>query len=287
MTEDAISSVLVLGDTQSTGWLERILLRRKRNDIERRRLIAQAAAEEFGLVVHLGDAIYDGGSPRHWSAFDRFMQPLFDRSPVLLVPGNHEYWRGETGLHRHAAPRFPNLRPTTWSAHVHGRIAFVLVDTNRRMLGKNWEIQQHWYGKTIAALERDGGVRHIVVCAHHPPFTNSRISGDARHVQAAFLDAVFASTKAKLFLSGHAHGYERFEKDGKCFIVSGGGGGPRVRYRHGRQSRHRDVTCPSGNGTKRPFNYLLLGLRGGGGLGVTVKGFDGNAPFAILDQIEL
>jgi hypothetical protein len=45
-----------------------------------------------------------------------------------------------------------------------------------------------------------------------------------------------------LFLSGHSHSYERFQKEGKFFIVSGGGGGPRHKvYTDPRRQRVPDL----------------------------------------------
>ncbi|MFN8370847.1 MAG: hypothetical protein U0T83_09525 [Bacteriovoracaceae bacterium] len=55
--------------------------------------------------------------------------------------------------------------------------------------------------------------------------------------------------------AGHAHGYEHFKKEGRDFIVSGGGGGPRVKLKVETKARHQDLfSGPS----PRPFNYLYV-----------------------------
>jgi hypothetical protein len=56
----------------------------------------------------------------------------------------------------------------------------------------------------------------------------------------AFVPAFFASRKTRAMVTGHAHGYERFERQGKTFIVTGGGGGPRFPLLQGDEQRHGD-----------------------------------------------
>jgi len=72
-------------------------------------------------------------------------------------------------------------------------------------------------------------VDYVVVCDHEPPFTNSRVVGPNKKVQALFADPFLRFRKTCMFLSGHSHAYERFQAGTKFFIVSGGGGGPRYR----------------------------------------------------------
>ena len=80
------------------------------------------------------------------------------------------------------------------------------------------------------------------------------VTGDEMHVQKHFLPPFYASLKTVLMASGHAHGYEHFQKNGKDFVVSGGGGGPRVLLHKKKDGRHDDLfDGPS----PRPFNFLL------------------------------
>jgi hypothetical protein len=46
-------------------------------------------------------------------------------------------------------------------------------------------------------------------------------------VKGFLVDPFLNYTKTSFFFSGHSRSYERYEKSGKLFIVSGGGGGPR------------------------------------------------------------
>ena len=60
-------------------------------------------------------------------------------------------------------------------------------------------------------------------------------------------------------LSGHVHGYERFRERGRTFIVTGGGGGPRVEYQTGSEAPYLPAYVPDrDDGKRRAFNYVVL-----------------------------
>jgi hypothetical protein len=85
------------------------------------------------------------------------------------------------------------------------------------------------------------------------------------------------------FISGHAHTYERFLKNEKMFIISGGGGGPRVTLNTGLEC-HTDLYKGK---SPRPFNYLLL-TETNDGVNFTVKGLNKNGKdFFILEEFNL
>jgi predicted phosphodiesterase len=60
-----------------------------------------------------------------------------------------------------------------------------------------------------------------IVVLHHPPFSCSDHFGDAE-VRDEWLPRF--DEDVVLVLSGHAHSYQRFDVEGKPFVVSGGGG---------------------------------------------------------------
>ncbi|MEK7728981.1 MAG: metallophosphoesterase family protein, partial [candidate division KSB1 bacterium] len=86
-------TLAVIGDTQRTLWLERMLLRREVNDRERELLLHDLRAQHFDVLIHLGDMVEHGASARAWQEFDRTFAPLFARG-VRFIPmlGNHDYW---------------------------------------------------------------------------------------------------------------------------------------------------------------------------------------------------
>jgi hypothetical protein len=96
----------------------------------------------------------------------------------------------------------------------------------------------------------------IVVACHDPPFTNSTIVPESKDVQVRFVPEFMATPKAKLFISGHCHSYERFMVKGKMFVVSGGAGGPRQKVIVNRK-RHRHLDIYDDKRI-RPFHYCRM-----------------------------
>ena len=283
-TDSTPARLLVLGDTQRTSVPER-LLGREQNDEERVLLIRHAAAEQVEVMVHLGDMVFDGNSAEQWRRFDTLIAPLH-RAGIAILPvlGNHEYWGGYEGI-AHVEDRFPAIRGGRWFATRFHDLGLILLDSNQRPLGfACWELQREWYEEQLRAFDADPAVRGVLVFVHHPPFTNSTVTPDEVHVQQAFLPGFLRARKTLAMISGHAHAYEHFVEEGKHFIVSGGGGGPRVELLAGARRRHQDLyRGPS----PRPFHFLLLEI-GAEGVRVQVKGFEkGSRELAVLDAFLL
>ena len=91
-------------------------------------------------------------------------------------------------------------------------------------------------------FEKNTKIDFIIVCCHEPPFTNSRVIRPSEKLRVYLADPFLRFQKARLFFSGHSHSYERFQMDGKFFIVSGGGGGPKHKVTiDPRKQRYQDL----------------------------------------------
>lgn len=82
-------------------------------------------------------------------------------------------------------------------------------------------VQAAWLKRTLAASK----ARWKIVVDHHPPY-----SSDNSHGSAAFMQWPFAQWGANAVLSGHAHVYERVERDGIVYFVNGLGGAERYAF---------------------------------------------------------
>lgn len=249
--------IVVLGDTQRTSWGEQLLFGREQNETARRALVEKIAAEERpAFVVHVGDMVVTGGSLPEWEYFDRLMSPLtVRRIPVLPVFGNHDYWGSDREALRQARARFPQLTEYGYYAMRHGRLGLIWLDSN--LDGATGREQATWFERALLAFESDPGVRGVLVFTHHPPYTNGKQrSGDA-YVLTQLLPSFLAAPKARVMLSGHVHGYERFVRDGRTFVVTGGAGGPRVEYRVGAEAVEPPAyVTPTGE--VRAFHYVTV-----------------------------
>jgi hypothetical protein len=276
----------VIGDTQRTLAIEEVFLRREQNDQERPELMAAILADGPKFLVHLGDMIDWGASTEEWKYFDQLTEPLRAAAiPIYPAVGNHEYLgfnRGQemTDLNE----RFPELARSHWYLKYDGDLALVFLDSNQRKLGQvDWRRQVDWFSSTLVKLDSDPKVRGVIVFAHHPAFSNSKVSGDEDCVRRYFLPQLLHSKKTLAYIDGHAHGYEHFFEGGKHFIVSGGGGGPRVSYFTGVKARHHDLYKGP---IPRPFNYLLVRAVENEVI-IKVRGFESGETVHTLDEIEI
>jgi Icc-related predicted phosphoesterase len=212
------------------------------NDAARSIIISEIAKRNPGVVAISGDLVGDGSSPLHWRDFDALIKPLVDaKIPVIAAIGNHEYLRAGRKNADEFFARFPSLGGRHWYSVAYGPVSMVVLDSNMDVLSTSeWQEQTAWFERTLRALDADARVRGVVVVVHHPPYTNSTVTGDEVHVQQAFLPAFGRALKTLAMISGHVHSYERFVRGGKAFIVSGGGGIPRAPLLEGDMRRHRD-----------------------------------------------
>ncbi len=277
LSDDPVRRPLaIIGDLQHTLFWEK-LIGRESNDRERGKLIAALSLENPGLLVLLGDMVAWGDSSSKWHDFDLLMSPLLaTRVPMLLAPGNHDYFGQTEKARRNFEERFAQLRLSHWYARYYNGLGLIWLDSNHGELNtQDWQEQKAWLQETLKNMDHDVSVHAVFVFQHHPPFTNSTVTSDDAAVQADFLPAFLAAHKTLAMITGHTHAYEHFKSGGKDFIVSGGGGGPRVALLEKRKRRHEDLfSGPS----PRPLHYLLLSVTADG-IKLEAKGLESPQPF--------
>jgi predicted MPP superfamily phosphohydrolase len=253
-------SIVVVGDLQRTILAEQLYLGRRQNDAVRTALVRAVCAEEPDVLLLLGDQVADGASDREWAYFDELMRELRERdTAVHALLGNHDYSRFDRARsEENFLRRFTWARPAEPELVRFGEIAYVGLDSNFGMLGpERTRRQVDAYRSLLGNLDGDPSVRGVIVASHHPPFSNSRLSRTEPVIEY-FAEPFLKARKTRLYLSAHVHSYERFEQEGKSFVVSGGGGGPRRKVDVSDARRWRnDVFRGS---AIRPFHYLRLGI---------------------------
>jgi len=258
---------------------------REQNDPERRVIVGAVAREDVDFVALLGDLVFRGDDATDWARFDALAAPLRER-PLFSVLGNHDYGLLAGRARAEFFARFPHLPRRGWSSIAYGPLLLVLLDSNRMRLSRSeWSTQLGWLEETLASADADPAVRGVLVLSHHPPYTNSRVTGDDRDVQRDFVPVFSRARKTRAMISGHVHAYERFVRDGKAFVVSGGGGGPRAPLHEGARRRHLDDRFTGKS--PRPFHYLRITLESAA-LAVDVIGSDkGGVTMRTLDAFTL
>lgn len=274
----------VVGDLQRTSLAE---IFRESNERERARLVREIAAYGPDFLVCAGDLVFSGSSRLDWEEFDALTRPLRDAGvPMLPILGNHDYWPRKTAALENYFARFPHVSGQRWYSVTYGPLGLVFLDSNEKALGKaRWSEETAWFASELARFDGTRAVRGTVVFVHHPPFTNSTVTPDEAHVKRAFVPPFLAAKKTLAMISGHVHSYEQFAKGGKTFLVTGGGGGPRVRLASGAARRHPEDAFSGPE--VRHFHFLLCSP-GPEGLQIEVVGLEKGADaFATLNRFTL
>jgi len=274
---------ILVGDTQGTSHWE---FWRERDDKERRLIIDEITRREPAFVTHLGDLTTRGSSKKHWEQFDDFHKEFRERKiPYFPILGNHEFYGSNDRALQNYFGRFPHLSERRWYSFIWKNIGFILVDSNfSRLTMEEREQQRKWYIEELERFEKDEKIDYVIVCCHEPPFTNSRVVRPNEKVKAIFADPFLKYGKTSFFFSGHSHSYERFQIEGKSFVVSGGGGGPRHKLSINPETRRYNDFF--GGPEIRFFHFVCLQIQGNTII-YNVYRLEPNETFTAIDPITL
>lgn len=252
--------LMIVGDLQPTHWLERAFLGRKQNDPIRAAMIEEVVARHPDLFLMLGDMVADGACHGDWQKFDTLTASIRDAGiATYAVLGNHDYGMIDVKGIQQCGQRFPHTLRLPGLIRLSDSVVAIILDSNLDALPEHrLQDQQREYRRMLEEFDRDPGIRGVIVATHHPPMTNASLRIDPR-VNELFAPPFLAAKKTRLFLSGHIHSYERFEVDGKTFVVTGGGGGPRREVDTAEGRNHSEDIYR--HGTLRYHNFLDLSIR--------------------------
>ena len=240
LAQKQVPSIIFVSDTQQPLWIETLRLKEHDNEKAARAIFNAIEQESTAVgIFHLGDITSMGMFDSYWHTFDEFRKNI--RVPFYPVIGNHEYYLFKKPALDQLQNRFPAIS-ATWYSVVIKSVAIIILNSNFSKLSDDEKTQQdRWYSAQLSGFESDSTVRAIIVLCHHSPYTNSTIVDPSQEVQSRFVEPFVSHHKTMVFISGHAHAYEHFQKDGKEFLVIGGGGGLLHPLLTGTQQRSYDM----------------------------------------------
>jgi acid phosphatase type 7 len=218
-------SFVVYGDTRFTQ-RESVA-----NAPARRALVAGIAGEDPAAIFIGGDLVYQGDDPDDYATYKGETAEWARRGiPVFPALGNHEF-RDCGTAHTDSVclenwwGTFAALRPWRWySVAVGDSLLALVLDSDASL--KPGSVQRTWLERQIGDADSDARVRFILVLLHYPPVRDPIFprGKDEAQVQR-YLSATAPTLRARVIVVGsHVHNYERFERDGVTYLVSGGGG---------------------------------------------------------------
>jgi hypothetical protein len=206
----------------------------KSDPTARRSLVERIAAEKPNLLLLSGDVPYQGGNPADWEIYRQETAP-WRKAGLEVFPalGNHEFFakaHGEECVEpclENWWNAFPRLRNRRWYSVRYGSAYILTLDSDIDLTPGSQQAQ--WLAQQLAQLPED--VRYVFVSLHHPPMADPVSDGSYHNVRpneaalAYQLEEAAAKIRAKIIVvAGHIHNYERFERNGVIYLVTGGGG---------------------------------------------------------------
>lgn len=204
-------------------------------DADHARVVAAMRREPADLLIQTGDMTGDAGEEALWRRFFSIEAPLLASTPMYPALGNHELLHDPDATHYHryfALPSFDVASEDTerYYSFRFGNALFLALDGN----ASHHQPQAEWLGRTLDGAARDPKVRHVFVFFHQPSFSVGEFCGSAAE-QGLWVPR-FERAGVRAVFTGHEHIYERLERNGIRYFVSGGGGAP---------LRQRGAGCPA------------------------------------------
>jgi 3',5'-cyclic AMP phosphodiesterase CpdA len=219
--------------------------------VARRALVAKIAEEKPDALLLSGDVPYSGAEANDYAVY-REETAAWRAAGLHVYPamGNHELHGGDSLQNWWNA--FPELKGRRWYSVRFGEAYFLTLDSNLDLTAGS--AQSAWLAKQMEGLPK--GTKYVFVSLHHPPMADP-IQGNSSHnvrpnesALAKQLEAAAKQTAAKIVvIAGHIHAYQRFERNGVVYLVSGGGGAKQHLIERSPSDLYQDNVFPN-------FHYI-------------------------------
>lgn len=234
-------------------------------------VVGGVLSEGPDLVLGTGDLVAEGGDRRAWRQLMLSHGPMLAQLPYYPALGNHELIGDPTASGFRAL--FPDAARGYYAVR-YAQVLLLFLNGNR----PGDPAQTAFLERELGRAAGDKGVRRRLVIMHHSPLSVSAHCGLAQEM-APWI-ARFERFGVDAVLSGHDHCYQRLERNGVAYFVSGGGGAPLYP-----QSRCAAQDHAALQRYEAAHHYLLLRVdpRRGDAITVTARAPQGR----VLDEVTL
>jgi len=224
----------------------------------RKWLAERVAAEHPQAVLLTRDTPFTGADPADWQVFQNETKPWRDEN-ILALPttGNHEMKGGPVAGVNNYLANFPAIARHRYYSALLGSVEVISLDCT--LSSTPTSAQSRWFA---AQLDHVPPQIEFLIVLYHMPWMADRqsqilvgIPAPQSLVLRNLLESRLDRIRAKVVvINGHIHNYERFERRGVEYVVSGGGGAePYPLLFRGHADLYRDNGFPV-------YNYVTLDI---------------------------
>ena len=227
-----------------------------------RRLLVQKIAEEHpDAVLMNGDVPYSGDNVNDYEVYKSETSAWRSENlRVFPALGNHEFHGDPQTALNNWWSAFPQFRDRRWYSVELGKSVYTIALDSDTSLAPGSD-QLNWLNAQLSGLPK--ATRFVIISLHHPPVddiqTGEGASHNARPNEIALrddLEALAPKLKARIIVcAGHVHNYERFDRNGVVYLVSGGGAAKPAPVVRGSEDLYQDTGFPN-------YHYVLFTLQG-------------------------
>jgi hypothetical protein len=186
------------------------------------RLIQKILDRRPSFMIHLGDMI-PKPAEKEWQAFFEISKPI--SVPFFPVVGNHDVGTTLRGREIYQK-QFHLPKEETYYAFCAGGVLFTILDSEK---GKSKIIDDQWSWLKSTLSSSDERLKlGFIHRPLFPPIDSLKLGRamDRYPLERDKLHRLMVRTKVKAVFEADDHRYDRVEKDGILYIITGGGGAP-------------------------------------------------------------
>jgi Icc-related predicted phosphoesterase len=178
------------------------------------------------------------GPPRDECGFNEFLQTtapmrLLDGVPLLFAPGNHDTYHKQdirqiAALFGSPAGVAGTHPERLWFSADAGAWRFVVLYSGTDLAFDADPLaaggaQLEWLEANLSEADRLG--RRVAIAMHCPPFSSAKEDPPSPRLEKRVVRAILDRHRVDLVICGHQHAYERLERRGVTYVITGGAGG--------------------------------------------------------------
>jgi hypothetical protein len=250
----------------------------------RRWLAERVAQENPGILLLTGDMPFTGSQATDWQDFQIETAPWRTQNILTLpTPGNHEMRNDPVKGNQNYLDNFPAINRHRYYSALAGNIEVISLDMNSPT-GRGSD-EARWFVDQLEHIPSQ--VQFLFILYHLPWIADqqskfvadlpSRGTIQLREMLEARLPKIHAQV---VVFNGHIHNYERFERKGVEYIVTGGGGAePYPLLFRGDADLYKDESFPV-------YHYLTLDIANGVLSATMWKVKDPDAPVLSVEAMD-